>query len=177
MTTVCLVANTLYYPRGGGHRWVYLNWALGLRSSGARVIWLEELEPDTPAHEARKCLSALEDHLRPYGLADHIALCSREDGTVLDGVSDRCLALDDAAAEADLLLNLRYSLDARVVARFRRTALLERKSLQGTGYRAAFLYKGGPVSLPAADPYRLTRLAMGPDTDLRAELEGVGEGR
>jgi hypothetical protein len=32
------------------------------------------------------------------------------------------------------------------------------------------LYGGGPNRLPAADPYRLTRLAVGPDTDLQAEL-------
>jgi peptidoglycan/xylan/chitin deacetylase (PgdA/CDA1 family) len=41
------------------------------------------------------------------------------------------------------------------------------------GYKAALLYKGGPVRLPDADRYRLTRLAVGPDTDLGAEL---GEG-
>jgi peptidoglycan/xylan/chitin deacetylase (PgdA/CDA1 family) len=39
------------------------------------------------------------------------------------------------------------------------------------GYRAAFGYGGGPVSTPLADPYRVERLAMGPDTDLRAALE------
>ena len=39
-----------------------------------------------------------------------------------------------------------------------------------TGYAAACLYGGGPVLLPAHDPYRLTRLAMGPDTDLGAGL-------
>ena len=26
--TVWLLANTLSYPEGGGHLWVYLNWAL-----------------------------------------------------------------------------------------------------------------------------------------------------
>jgi peptidoglycan/xylan/chitin deacetylase (PgdA/CDA1 family) len=39
------------------------------------------------------------------------------------------------------------------------------------GYRAAFGYGGGPVSTPAADPYRLERLAIGPDTDLEAALD------
>lgn len=40
------------------------------------------------------------------------------------------------------------------------------------GYRAGCLYKGGVVKLPAKTPYRLTRLAMGPDTDLGKLLEG-----
>ncbi len=26
---LCLFANTFTYPSGGGHFWVYLNWALG----------------------------------------------------------------------------------------------------------------------------------------------------
>ena len=42
------------------------------------------------------------------------------------------------------------------------------RMLSRAGYRAACLYGGGPNPLPVADPYRLTRLAMGPDTDLRA---------
>jgi peptidoglycan/xylan/chitin deacetylase (PgdA/CDA1 family) len=45
-----------------------------------------------------------------------------------------------------------------------------RGTLKRAGYRAACLYGGGPTRLPAADSYRLTRLAVGPDTDLQAEL-------
>jgi peptidoglycan/xylan/chitin deacetylase (PgdA/CDA1 family) len=44
------------------------------------------------------------------------------------------------------------------------------ETLTRTGYRAACLYGGTPTRLPAADPYRLTRIAVGPDTDLLAEL-------
>ena len=44
--TVCLApANTIGYPQGGGHLWVYLNWALALRAIGCRVIWLEGIDP------------------------------------------------------------------------------------------------------------------------------------
>jgi|GEM_PF-5613582 len=39
--TVCLLANTIHYPFGGGHFWAYLNWALGLRAIGCNVIWME----------------------------------------------------------------------------------------------------------------------------------------
>jgi peptidoglycan/xylan/chitin deacetylase (PgdA/CDA1 family) len=42
--------------------------------------------------------------------------------------------------------------------------------LREAGYRAAFGYGGGAISLPPADAYRLERLAMGPDTDLRTAL-------
>jgi peptidoglycan/xylan/chitin deacetylase (PgdA/CDA1 family) len=46
-----------------------------------------------------------------------------------------------------------------------------RETLARTGYRAAFGYGGGSFTLPADDPYRLERLAMGPDTDLTTALE------
>ncbi len=44
------------------------------------------------------------------------------------------------------------------------------RALRRAGYRAACLYGGGPNPLPITDPYRLARLAMGPDTDLKAAL-------
>lgn len=52
--------------------------------------------------------------------------------------------------------------------RVRRKSL--RDALEGAGYRAACLYGGGIIHFPIANPYRLTRVAVGPDTDLDAEL-------
>jgi peptidoglycan/xylan/chitin deacetylase (PgdA/CDA1 family) len=45
-----------------------------------------------------------------------------------------------------------------------------RETLKRAGYRAACLYGGGAIRLPAADTYRLARLAVGPDSDLQEEL-------
>lgn len=42
--------------------------------------------------------------------------------------------------------------------------------LSAAGYSAAFGYGGGAFSVANADRYRLPRLAMGPDTDIREEL-------
>lgn len=41
------------------------------------------------------------------------------------------------------------------------------------GYSAAFTYRGSPISLPAADRYRIERIAMGPDTDLIGQLRSA----
>jgi peptidoglycan/xylan/chitin deacetylase (PgdA/CDA1 family) len=49
-----------------------------------------------------------------------------------------------------------------------------RAALAESGYRAAFGYGGGPFELARADRYRLARIAMGPDTDLTAELSAAG---
>ena len=45
---VWLWANTLSFPRGGGHLWVYLNWALGLHAVGCDVNWLEAADASAP---------------------------------------------------------------------------------------------------------------------------------
>jgi hypothetical protein len=122
--TVCLTANTLDYPEGGGHLWVHLNWALGLRALGCRVLWLEPVPPGLPAARVQAMVAALKPRLQRYGLAEGLALCGQTAEPLAPGAADGCLDLD-AAAAADLLLDLRYDLDPGVVGRFRRTAQLD----------------------------------------------------
>jgi peptidoglycan/xylan/chitin deacetylase (PgdA/CDA1 family) len=43
-------------------------------------------------------------------------------------------------------------------------------ALKQAGYRAACLYDGGLNHFPIANPFLLSRLTMGPETDLRSEL-------
>ena len=150
--TVCLSTNTtLNYPQGGGHLWVFLNWAMGLRALGCEVIWLETVStkesisalksrrkyrrlrlerdglvehPSDLVHEVQSNVATLKKRLERYGLAERLALSS-QGGEVLSGeVTNGCLDLE-AAAEADLLLNLRYNLPGEVVERFRRSALVD----------------------------------------------------
>ena len=145
--TVCLSTNqTLNYPQGGGHLWVYLNWALGLRALGCEVIWLEtvakkesisslksrlrlerggRVEPASDlVHEVQSNVATLKRRLERYGLADNLALHSRDGEALSERVTNGCLDLE-AAAEADLLINLRYNLPGEAVKRFRRSALLD----------------------------------------------------
>jgi hypothetical protein len=123
--TVCLApARTMAYPNGGGHLWVYLHWALGLRALGCRVIWLEGIDPRDPEHNPREKVTTLKSRLEPYGLAESLALFSMTDEPLPRDVAERTLDLD-AAAEADLLLNLWHSLPAFVVSRFRVSAFVD----------------------------------------------------
>lgn len=102
MTTVCLGADTIGYPEGGGHLWAYLNWALGLREAGCRVLWLER--------DGGEQAEGLRSRLAHFGLAESLVLWSEV----------------EAAWEAsDLLLNLQYSLPPATVSGFRRSALLD----------------------------------------------------
>lgn len=74
--------------------------------------------------------------------------------------------LEDGLGQAVELFAYPYGDDAEGSAELGR-------ALQRAGYRAAFGYGGDPFSAPAPDPYRLPRVAMGPDTDLRAVLAGA----
>jgi hypothetical protein len=123
-TTICLVASTLEYLEAGGHLSVYVNWALGLRALGCEVFWLEKVAPGANAQEVQHAVRTLKNRLEPFGLDPCVALCG-QDGAGLPGeMLEGCFDLD-AAAEADLLLNVSYKVGPQVVRRFRRSALVD----------------------------------------------------
>jgi hypothetical protein len=123
--TVCLAPRScLPYPSGGGYLWIFLNWALGLRAAGCDIVWLEGIPPGLGPEQARALTQALKDRLRPYGLADALAVYPAPGQVVPATVATACLDLA-AAAEAALLISFRYSLARDVVRRFRRAALVD----------------------------------------------------
>src|SRR5437773_494442 len=122
--TICLGSEMFDYPEGGGLLWQYLNWALGLRQIGCRVIWLENVGALGPPERVRSLTKALKERLAPYGLEDAVALSSWNGSPLPVEMTEGCLDLDAAAVEADLLLNFHTGMDD-VNARFRRSALLD----------------------------------------------------
>jgi hypothetical protein len=166
-TTVCLSAKTIFYPRSGGHLWVYLNWALGLRALGCRVIWMETVFPDLPAHEVRPYVDTLKSRLERYGLAECVALCSFTDEPLPQSTVGECLDIE-AAAEADLLLDLEYLVAPKLVGRFRRSALVD----IDPGLMQVWMSKG-LIDLARHDVYFTTGETVGepgsrvPDAGLR----------
>lgn len=139
--TVCLAAEGLFYPEGGSHLWVYLNWALGLRELGCRVIWLE---PQVPEGEGDVAAAAhrLENKLKPLGLTD---------GVVVPGAPDAGsagLTMDEVVEISDLLLNPTYVVPAALVRRFSRSALLDIDPGQ-----TQLWSQTGQIALPPHDVY------------------------
>lgn len=122
--TVCLAANTLYYPKGGGHFWVYLNWALGLKAQGCRVIWLEGLNSKIDFEEQAAYILALKKKLAPFDLETNIALWAWDNSPV-DTQLHQCMDVFSAALESDLLLNQHYTMPPEIIHRFKKTALLD----------------------------------------------------
>jgi hypothetical protein len=128
MTTVCITPLTLGYPQGGGHLWVYLNWALSLQALGCRVIWLEDIgehAATNPRELVERDITTLSARLESLGLDAVLALTSFS-GHELDlRLVDERPELDFAAAEADVMLDFAYDTPPWALQLFRRTTLVD----------------------------------------------------
>ena len=95
---VCLSAtNTLMYPQGG-HLWVFINWALGLRSCGCEVTWLDVVPTTLQLDQLVAKYEHLRKTLHPFGLDANLVVdfLSSEDLTdrLQESVSPASKALD-----------------------------------------------------------------------------------
>ena len=122
--TACLAANCITYEEGGGHLWVYMNWAFGLRALGWNVVWLESAGPSSKRPISITRLTSLQRNLRGCGLDCPVALYRKDGEPVAPELAEQALPLE-AAFEAELLLNLSYSTPDDVVRQFQRSALVD----------------------------------------------------
>lgn len=113
--TVCLIADTFGYPSGGGHRWVYLNWALGLRGAGADVLWLEVIAPELDDIQLADCETSLRRDLERHGFGNSLVLY-REGSSA---------ALEALERPLDLLLTMSYSAPEPLLGLARRSAMID----------------------------------------------------
>jgi hypothetical protein len=158
--TVCLFANAIESPDSGGVIWEYLNWALGLRGLGCRVIWLEALDGQD-ARTIRASVDALKVRLRRYGLADAVAVCHRAGGPVASAIEAGCIGLEEAIG-ADLLITMGYELSPRLVSSFRRSVFVD----VDPGLTQLWMAHGG-LNVPPHDLYITTGETVGrPHTDV-----------
>jgi hypothetical protein len=122
---VCLsTSNTLAYPQGG-HLWVFINWALALRACGCHVVWLDVISNDTPMQKAVSAYQTLRDALRPFALADSIAVDTLGEDEATIHLKNAGLPTLDELDPGELLLDLRYDLPHRLIKRYRRSALID----------------------------------------------------
>jgi hypothetical protein len=115
-------------PDFGGHFWVYLQYVHGLRQLGCDVFWLERLPRDSPGLDASAATSIFFGRMERFGMSGR-AILYETTGSDPDG-SLRFTGMSQSAAEAvlrrsDLLLNFHYAIEPGVLARFRRTALVD----------------------------------------------------
>jgi hypothetical protein len=123
MRIVLSAPNTLGYP-DGGHVWVFINWALGFRSLGHEVVWLDVThDRDTPETVAG-LLKEMRSRLAPFGLDRQIALCT-ESGDTYTHEADCELYPLEKALGSELLCDHRYNLPAKIVERFKTSMLVD----------------------------------------------------
>ena len=113
---VCIFADTINYPEGGGHFWVCLNWALGFRQNGGEVVWMESARPGAP--NLARNLGLLREQLRRHSLP-LVALVERRGEVASARVAPDTRTLAEAAEQCDLPVNLRCGAAGSVVSRFR----------------------------------------------------------
>jgi hypothetical protein len=120
---VWIAAKTINCLNAGGNFWVYLNWALGLRSLGCDVTWLETVNPNTPPATLQNLLHHLKIRLKEYGFQS-ISLCPWNDDPLSPAATAGCINVESSAG-ADLLVNMVYGIPSTVVSRFRRAVLID----------------------------------------------------
>jgi hypothetical protein len=119
---VVIAANVYGFANGGGHLWAYLNWALGLRSAGCDVVWLERVPAGSSPEDVRRNAAELGQRLAPYGLDGALALVAADGSPLTDESSNGYLGVE-AVREADILLSFVYLPAGQLPAR--RSALVD----------------------------------------------------
>src|SRR5262245_22394047 len=130
-TVIVSTHNVMNFPDGGGHFWVYMQYIEGLRRAGCDVYWLEQFRPYKDAQYNAKLIASFVERMQHWGMRDRMVLYVLPDSTSASGDIDpeyinvgRQQA-EDIVKRADLLLNFNYRMPPHLLARFRRTALVD----------------------------------------------------
>jgi hypothetical protein len=128
---VCLSTNHLLWNTTlGGHAWVFLNWALGLKAAGAKVVLLEKMRWADDPQRLFTHLRQFYNRLGALGLEAEVMLIETEEQTaqlasVRSDLETLTAPLERVFAEADLFLNFKYAVPQEIVDRFKRSALVD----------------------------------------------------
>jgi len=144
-------------PDGGGHFWVYMQYAQGLRRLGCDVYWLEQFRPPASGDSAQEAalLSPFLERMKRFGLEGKTLLYAKA-GNDFRFVGCEWPDVERVLKRADLLLNFHYAIDPRLLGCARRTALVDIDPglLQ-------FWISTGQLNVPAHDCYLTTGETVG----------------
>ena len=125
MTTVVVAPyNVASFPEAGGHFWVYMQYAAALAAMGVDIYWLEQFHPTGDETRDANSLSLFFIRMGNFGFDQKVILYQKTDQ------GRKFLTMKPAQAEeiidrTDLLFNFHYTMDPELLARFRRTALID----------------------------------------------------
>src|SRR3989449_5595393 len=128
ITVVLSVFKVASFPDGGGHFWVYLQYALGLRRLGCEVYWLEQLRPARDREREARTLSTFLERMKQLGFEGRTLLYTvdreRDGGAaVLRFIGCTRAHPEAVLRRAHLTLNFHYAIDPQLLACARRSAL------------------------------------------------------
>lgn len=130
LTVVVAPHNVINFPEGGGHFWVYMQYAQALRQLGCEVYWLESYQSSGNQTSDEALLSGFRARLRRFGLGSSLMAYRRRGPAEGVGPPEEYFGRERGEAEAvfaraDLLLNFHYAIAPELLSRFRRTALVD----------------------------------------------------
>ena len=126
-TVVLCAYNVANFPNGGGHLWVYMQHVFGMKRLGCDVYWLECFRRSGDAERDAAAIDSFFARLGSLGMEGKVILRS------VGGPGSpevETLGVPEAEAgrvfdRADLLLNFHYAIEPELLARFRRTAMVD----------------------------------------------------
>jgi len=129
-TVVISPYNVVNFPEGGGHWWVYMQYAQGLRQLGYEVYWLEGFRTQGDLEQDAVTVATFRARLERHGLGGQSILYLLQAKETSSEAPRRYLDMTQAEAEAiferaDLLVNFHYSIAPGLLACFRCTALID----------------------------------------------------
>src|SRR5437588_66035 len=157
MIAVISVYKVANFPDGGGHFWVYMQYAQGLRRLGCDVYWLEQFRPPASGDSAQEAalLAPFFERMKRFGLEGKTLLYAKA-GNEFRFVGCEWPDVERVLKRADLLLNFHYAIDPRLLGCARRTALVDIDPglLQ-------FWISTGQLNVPTHDCYLTTGETVG----------------
>ena len=128
-TIVLSAFNVANFPSGGGHFWVYMQYALGLRQCGCDVYWMERFIRGQDEQGDAAAIATFFERMNAFGFGGKTILIDAPDCHTSWGASSIVGTSRDAAdaliRRAALLLNFHYAIEPELLGRFRRSALVD----------------------------------------------------
>jgi hypothetical protein len=126
MATIVISAyKVAYKPTLGGHFWVYLQYAHGLQQLGCDVYWLERVRLDDSRPGSSSAVATFFRRMERFGLGGKAVLYESDGEECLRFIGAGRAKAEALFRRADLLLNFHYAIDPALLARFRRSALVD----------------------------------------------------
>src|SRR5262245_56304600 len=129
-TVIVSAFNVAAFPEGGGHFWVYMQYVMGLRQLGCEVYWLECFRTKGRSEQEAAAIETFRARTQAHGLGGKLILYRTHSKRAEADAPAEYIEMTREEAEAiydraDLLLNFHYAVSPGLLARFRRTALVD----------------------------------------------------